>query len=121
MSPAPKSRFPDGFEFPPKLWALYERMTWPEKNFENRAYCEKRISIPVGLVFLAVWLHLSQKRREEGFPPLTDEDWQAMTIEEINAVSEKALSRFMEEQMEALDMCLAQGRLSVLNPLMRVL
>lgn len=121
MSSPPKSRFPNGFEFPPKLWTLYERMTWPEKKFEKRAYCEKRVSIPVGQVFFAVWLHLSQKRREEGLPPLTDEDWQAMTIEEINAVSEKALSRFLEEEMDTLEMCLIQGRLSVLNPLVRVL
>ncbi|MDS4055363.1 hypothetical protein [Accumulibacter sp.] len=121
MSAPPKGKEPGGFEFPPELWARYERMTWSEKNFENRAYCEKRVSLPVGQVFLAVWLYLSQQRREQRLPPLTDEDWYALTIEEINAVAEKALSQFLEEKMNAMESDLMQGRLTVLRPLSRTL
>lgn len=119
----PKSLSPHGFPCPARFWQRYELLTWnqdPEK-FKNRPMIQKTVRVPVGQVYLAVWAFLSYKRRELALPPLTDEDWEGMTIEEINGHAEEALSHFLELALEREDWEIQTGKTSLLDPLPRTI
>jgi len=89
-------------------------MTWPEdsEKFKERPYVRWTVRLPFGQVLLAVWTRHSDKRRAQGLPPLTEEEWLRMGSKALEEHAEEALSHYLEWALETLDMDIQDGMFS---------